>query len=295
NVTSAFRGWSVQWQMQFNNIGENVSKAVWINETLPFNMTFQDDNSTQCSIDYSGDGNNITRTIIGWTTNGYEISYKFSNVTVGNHSFVINCTMNDTAILDNYLTNNVTLNWTENQGLIHRDNATIYIPPIDFRKVANVTTVGPNDYVQWTIYFDNYFGSTIDTIWINETLPFNMTYQDDNSTQCSIDYSGDGNNVTRTITGWTANGYEISFKFTNVTNGPHLFVINCTVNSTLSFTILTNNATLECTEEIDPLLTTASVSVIPEYSDLFIPIVIILAIAAIIQRRRYLKNITNKI
>jgi hypothetical protein len=103
NLTSAFRGWSVQWQIQFNNIGENVSKAVWINETLPFNMTFQDDNSTQCSIDFSGDGNNITRTIIGWTANGYEIIYKFSNVTVGNHSFVINCTVNDTAVLDNYL------------------------------------------------------------------------------------------------------------------------------------------------------------------------------------------------
>jgi hypothetical protein len=290
NVTSGFRGAALQWVIQFNNIGENISNTVWINDTIPFNMTFVDDNSSQCSIEYSGDDKNVTRTIIGWTDKGYNISYKFTNMTVGNHSFAINCTVNDTAILDKYLTNNVTLDWSENSGPIHRDNATIYVPPMDFKKSANVTQISPDDWVQWTINFDNYFGGPLNTVWINETLPFDMTYQSDNSSQCSIDYSGDDKNVTRTIIGWGANGYEISYKFTNVTVGSHIFVINCTINSTINSTSLTNLANLECYNLGEPLFASASVSVIPEFSHIMIPMLLLIIINIISRRKKSKKN-----
>jgi uncharacterized repeat protein (TIGR01451 family) len=205
---------------------------------------------------------------------------------------VINCTVNDTAVLDRYLTNNVTLDWTENQGLIHRDNATIYVPPIDFRKAVNVTEVSPGGWVQWSIYFDNYLGSTIDTIWINETLPNNMTYQSDNSTQCSIKYSGDSKNVTKTIIGWTKNGYEISYKFTNVTSGMHYFVINCSVNNTVDYDVLTNNVTFECSEDFDTLFASESVSIIPEFTNIFVPIFFFF-IAIIITKPKIIINSVN--
>jgi hypothetical protein len=258
-------------------------------------MSFQGDNATQCSFDYSGDGKNVTRILHGWSVKGYEISYKFTNVTVGFHEFAINCTVNSSAPLNEYIKNDVTLNWIENNGILHNSNATIYVPPIRFGIDSNRTQVEPNLTIQWRIYFENYIGSNIPVVWINETLPFDMVYNSDNSSECSIKYSGDSKNITKFFTGWTSNGFEINFEFTNVTPGSHYFVINCTINSSISSWQLINNATLECSNLAETIFDFNSVSVIPEYKQLLIPILIIIVLNIILipQRIRMRRKSTS--
>jgi hypothetical protein len=115
-----------------------------------------------------------------------------------------------------------------------------------------------------------------------------MTYVSDNSAQCSVLYSGVTTNVVRTITGWTANGYEISYEFTNIPAGSHWFIVNCTANSSIDAKNLTNQVTLE-EEGQEYTLTGIAEVIISEFSGAIMPVLfaLIVPIALISRRRKF--------
>jgi len=288
NGTTFMRGEDFQWRIYFSNVGENTSNVTWLNETLPFGTTFVDDNSTQLAIDYSGSAANVSRNIVGWTSEGYEIQYSFYNVTVANYTFVINCTVNSTAETGTWVTNNLTFHWEENPGYTRFANASVYISPFRVEKNANVSVAYTGGAVGWTIWFNNTGDSTLDTVWLNETLPFNMTYVSDNATQHAIGYSGEAANLTRSITGWTADGYGITYEFRNVTPGVHVFVVNTTVNSSATPQYLNNSVSLEWGEPDINSLANASVTSaeIPEFSDMVLPVMALIITFIVIKRKK---------
>lgn len=169
--SKAVPGIWIQWNITFNNIGELNSSTVWINETLPFNTTYLSDDAGSLL----GNGAlSFTRTIIGWTPSGYNISYEFANVTVGDHCFHINSTVNSTAGRPDALTNRYILDWEENPGKPLIRFAEIVLgfdtqPPELTGLNDNPDPQNAGDYVEITIYVIDDF--MVDTVWVNITYP----------------------------------------------------------------------------------------------------------------------------
>ena len=82
-------------------------------------------------------------------------------------------------------------------------------PSILVTKSVDKEFASPGDILKYTIYFNNIGSQAAETVWINDSLPPEVTYLSDSSaTELGVK-TGDYN--------WT---------FTNVVPGIHYFVIN---------------------------------------------------------------------
>ena len=190
------RGDAVQYVVYFNNTGDRTAGHVWINDTLPADVIY--DNASSSEGTKTGDYN--------WT---------FSNVTPGVHYFVINCTVADTAIPGEIITNNVYCDFNNSADMMPRSYASANIrvksPHIEVVKTADKEICSPGDSLAYTIYFNNTGETKAETVWINDTLPSYVQYLNDNSSQI-----GGSRNDT-------------NYVFHNVSVGNHWFIMNVTV------------------------------------------------------------------
>jgi uncharacterized repeat protein (TIGR01451 family) len=90
-------------------------------------------------------------------------------------------------------------------------------------KVVDKIFAQAGEDLQYTIFFNNLGGVAAETVWINDTLPPEVTYVSDSSASEGGVKTGDHN--------WT---------FSNVSPGLHSFVINVTLNPGANGTIVRN-------------------------------------------------------
>ncbi len=215
--TAVDSGDSVQYTVYFNNTGDRTAGHVWINDSIPADMVYVDDNASSIEGVRTGDDYN-------WT---------FSNVAPGTHYFVINCTVSDSAIPGEVMRNEVYCDFNSSAGMMPRSHAhadvRVKSPVISVEKTVDKSTCVPGDVLQYRIYFNNTGETKADTVWINDTLPSYLDYLSDNSSQM----------------GGTAIGTE--YIFHNVSVGTHWFVINATVKDAPDNTNISNYVHLDYT------------------------------------------------
>ncbi len=207
---------NVQYVVYFNNTGDRNAGHVWINDSIPADMIYGDDNASSIEGVRTGDYN--------WT---------FSNVAPGVHYFVINCTVSDSAIPGEVMRNEVYCDFNSSAGMMPRSYAhadvRVKSPVISVEKAVDKPIYVPGDILQYRIYFNNTGDTRAETVWINDTLPSYLDYLSDNSSQV-------GGNATGT-----------DYVFHNVPIGVHWFVINATVKDAPDNTNISNYVHLDYT------------------------------------------------
>lgn len=258
--TSAAPGEQVTYTIFYNNTGYGKAKNVWINDTLPDGVTF---NSS--SKDYTSKNGNTYRWFF------HNVPQKSKN------SLDIIVKVNDTVEDQATLTNFVTLNYTNEEGVWQQGSDsnvsfTISRPVITVVKTVDKSEAQPGDWLNYTIYYNNTGSANAAHVWVNDTLPDYVTFQ-----SSSEPYE-------------SQNGSTYVWHFTDVEPGSHSFTITVTVDLDVPPGItLINWAFLNYTTQnsygLEESWDSAS-TYIPEFQDVILPIITILAVFVFVRRRR---------
>jgi uncharacterized repeat protein (TIGR01451 family) len=204
-----------RYTIYFNNTGDRDTNVVWINDTLPSKITFSghDADRSPSSSPFFTDFNQIGKTLF----------FEFQDVPQGVHSFNITVKLNSDVNLGEIITNWVFCNFTNHLlEMMPESSASASFEVLEAPRIPNIRVVKcvdksnvlPGDKLQYTFYFNNTGLGLAGTVWINETLPAEVTYLSDSSVTESGIKTGD-----------------YTWVFTNVAPGNHLFVLNVSVGS----------------------------------------------------------------
>ncbi|MFQ6128958.1 MAG: hypothetical protein ACE5QW_08670, partial [Thermoplasmata archaeon] len=150
----------------FNNTGSAAADNLLVNITLPNGISYLSDNSA----------------LEGGTKIG-DYNWSFSSVSLGNHHFNITTlveigldngtflNINTTAIFSN-----INQIWFQERGT---DATLLVVAPImEVRKSSNTSFVVPGETVDFTIDLRNIGGANSKDVWVNDTLPENLSLID---------------------------------------------------------------------------------------------------------------------
>ncbi|MFH0816441.1 MAG: hypothetical protein V1934_06470 [Methanobacteriota archaeon] len=217
NVDRAFAspGDLLTYTVSFANTG-SVPSIVRIVDDLPLGVSyFTDDAATISGV--------ITLASKG--TSGQRLWFNFTNVQPGPHSFNVVVQIRTNVTAGTILVNNALLNYTAENGhefAGSRDNATTIVSDMVVVKSASRPSVGPGDFLNFTIWFNNTGNMTCSYVWINDTLPAWTTYVTD--TAASLGYT-----FTRTV----GVGF-VRYAFRNISaNSFNSFTIALRVNASV--------------------------------------------------------------
>ncbi|MCJ2563480.1 MAG: DUF11 domain-containing protein, partial [Candidatus Thermoplasmatota archaeon] len=184
----------------------------------------------------------------------------------------VNDTVDDLAVLGN----SVTLNYTNDDGVWQSGSDsnvsfTCSRPIISVVKTVDKSEALPGDTLVYTIYYNNTGSGNAAHVWVNDTLPNNVTYQ-----TSSEPYE-------------SQNGNTYIWHFTDIAPGSHTFTITVTVDLNVPPGItLVNWAFLNYTTQNSYGLEGSSDSAmtyIPEFQDLVMPLLTIFLVFIIVRRR----------
>ncbi|MCK4758177.1 MAG: DUF11 domain-containing protein, partial [Thermoplasmata archaeon] len=222
NQTYALPGETVFYTIWFNNTGSANASYVWINDTLPIEVTYVSDNATDVP-GYASSGDS-----------GQSLWFNFTNVAPGNYSFDIVVQLNDSLLPGTSFLNWASLEYVQINGLRYgpyNDSALVIVlegPYIDIVKVVSQTTVNTGEIISYIIYFNNTGNGNAATVWLNDTLPAGVVYNSSNFPFTSTD------------------GTTYYWVFTNVANGSNnLLVINVLVTNETNLADMINTVTCE--------------------------------------------------
>jgi len=165
-VASAIRakaGDRYAYHLWFNNTGTGSAGRVWINDSLPSQLTLQSSNSTPPGT-YTGDYN--------WT---------WSSVGPGEHELMINVSVGGSVNQVAWIRNLATLSFTDEKGHLWPGQAS-YADVIMNGPLVDLTLssepavrVHTNETVVYTVNLTN-TGDPAQTLWLNDTMPANFTF-----------------------------------------------------------------------------------------------------------------------
>ena len=253
NVLTASPGDFVQYTIYYNNTGDAVSKVAWINDTLPAGVTY-----------YSS-------SVPPFSSSGNTYRWRFTNIPAGApRSLTIVAQVNANAQDSTPQVNTVFGNYTDQLGRwmeksVSWANFTCRRPMIKVEKTASPSNTVPGAIVTYTIYFNNTGSANAFRVWINDTLPSDVTYL--------------GASVAPSS--WSGQTYR--WIFANVVPGAHSFTITVQINNPAYSSILVNWVFLNYTTQSGYKLEESNASatvIIPEFQDVIVPIAIPLIIFA---------------
>jgi len=258
--TSAAPGEKVTYTVYFNNTGSVSAKNVWINDTIPDGVTFDESSTPHTS------------------KSGNTYRWRYANIPRKfEKSLTISVLVNDTVSDQTILTNFVTLNYTNPDGVWQPGSDsnvsfTVSRPVITVVKTVDKSEAQPGDWLNYTIYYNNSGSANAAHVWVNDTLPDNVTFQ-----SSSDPYESQ-----------TGNTYV--WHFTDIAPGSHTLTITVTVDLDVPPGItLVNYAFLNYTTQNSYGLEGSSDSAstyIPEFQDMVMPLATMLAVFGLIRRRK---------
>jgi uncharacterized repeat protein (TIGR01451 family) len=257
--TSAAPGEEVTYTLYYNNTGSSKARRVWLNDTLPDGVTFVDSSKAPDSV------------------NGNTYRWYFGTVPrKSENSITITVRVNDTVGDGANLTNSVTLNYTNENGVWQTGSdsqvsLTVSRPVISIVKTVDKPIALPGEQLIYTIYYNNTGSANAAHVWVNDTLPNNVTFVSSSELYESQ----------------TGNTYV--WHFTDVAPGAHSFTITVTVDLGTQSGNLVNWAFLNYTTQNEYGLEESSDSAltyIPEFQDMILPIIVVIAVFALVRRRR---------
>jgi uncharacterized repeat protein (TIGR01451 family) len=247
NTGTGAPGDLITYTIYYNNTGDGISKDIWINDTLPSEVTFVSSSETP----------------VGSSGNTYY--WEFTNAAPGSsNSFTVTVKVNDGltdgAQFNNFVRSDYTdvfrqpMEWSSS-------NKTMVVerPVITVSKIADVTDAGPGDTITYTIYYNNTGNGTAAHVWVNDTIPIFTTFS-----SSSVPFESQF-------------GLTYVFHFYDVAPGANSFTISVTVNMTAPDGIdLVNLAVLDYTTINDyPLERSSDTALVhvPEFDAFLIPII----------------------
>ena len=252
NTGTGAPGDLITYTIYYNNIGDGISKDIWINDTLPSEVTFVSSSETP----------------VGSSGNTYY--WEFTNAAPGSsNSFTVTVRANDGLTDGTPFNNYVELDYTDvfRQPMEwSSSNKTMVVerPVITVTKVSDVADAGIGDTITYTIYYNNTGNGTAGHVWVNDTIPIFTTFQ-----SSSVPYESQA-------------GLTYVFHFTDVTPGSNSFTISVTVNMTAPDGIdLVNLAVLDYTTVNEhPLESSSDTAIVhvPEFEAFLIPIISVVVI-----------------
>ncbi len=209
--SEAYPGDTLHYEINFNNTAAGCAKQVWVIDNIPVGTTYKSASPTYYSM-----SNN-------------KIIWYFENYCPGKKIIYLTVTANTDLADGLVLNNSAELQFNDANGNLYPKlyswaETTIIKPHFMVNKTAYQLTADPGDIVEYTIKLINDGNGSASQIWINDTIPSNMTY------------------VSATPAYTSFIGNVISWYFTNVAPGEYLITLKLQVDvGTLDGTILKNN------------------------------------------------------
>jgi len=189
NVTRARVGDTFAYSVYFNNSGTGLAGKVWINDTLPSELTY------------------VTSDLAYSSVSGTTYTWILSNVTIGGHRLEIDVNVPGTSTAASWVQTHASLAYTDASGHPLPDlasNSSVFLngPQIGLT-VSSVpsSAVHSNESVTYTIGMQN-AGDAAAQIWVNDTLPASFGYD--------TDTAGTLGGATSVV------GSEVRFHFSNM-------------------------------------------------------------------------------
>ena len=206
------------YTLYYNNTGNSTSPTVWINETLPAEVAY------------------ISSTVPPDILVGQSVCWVFNNVTPGNYFITLTVQIIGNLTLGTVLNN--TVYFMFDPVLIpdyYYANTTIGDgPSFWLLKTVDKAFGEPGEILTYTIEFFNNGTESADYVWINETLPIQVTYISNSA------------GLLPEFNGISFLGQEIFFAFVNVPLGSHSFEVTVQIDqSAQDGIVLSNYATCE--------------------------------------------------
>ncbi len=207
NVAQAKRGDAFTYTLFYNNTGTGPAGRVWVNDTLPAQLTFQSSTPNP---------NSVAGGTYGWA---------FTNVAVGPHRIDISVRVSSSVSGVAYIPNTATLAFSDAKGYMWpAKTSTAYVVtngPVLSLSASSLPAnwVHSNETVVDTITIVN-TGDAANRLWVNATLPTGLAYLSDTAASLGGTKSTSGNRVL--------------FNFTNMPSGtstPIRWSFNMTVNA----------------------------------------------------------------
>ena len=251
------------YTIYYNNTNTGRANHVWVNDTLPAQVTFQ-----SSSVAPSGNAGQVYR-------------WHFTNVNPNTqNSFTITVTVNDGTGNGVVLVNRADLEYADQlnrkmAGSSAWRNVTVQRPVITVAKIADKKTAVPGDTILYTIFYNNTGSANAQHVWINDTLPTDVTFQSSSVPPTSF------------------SGQVYRWHFTNVAPGAHSFTITVRVNANPTSSVLVNwvflNYTTQNGHKLEESRSSWTTSV-PEFSDFALVAVVPLVLFGIRRLRRAKKE-----
>ncbi len=253
NKATAAPGDQIVYTVYYNNTDTGRANHVWINDTLPAQVTF------------------VSSSVTPTGSSGQTYRWQFTNVDPStNNLFTITVKVNDGTGNGVVLVNTAALNYTDQLNRMMTAsaswrNVTVWRPVITVAKIGDKRTALPGDTIVYTIYYNNTGFAAAAHVWINDTLPRDVTFL-----SSSVPPSG-------------SSGQRYFWHFTNVGVGAHSFTISVRVNLNATSSALVNWVFLNYTSQNSYKLEQSSASfttMIPEFADVaaaavLVPVILI--------------------
>ena len=171
NVPSVHRarvGEGFAFTLYYNNSGTGPAENVWINDTLPAELTF------------------VTSSIPYTSLSGATYTWALADVSVGDHALEIDVTVPGSSVSASWVENQATLAYADTSG--HAlpglaSNATVFLngPELTLTVTSSPASgVHSNETVTYTIGIQN-TGDAAAEIWLNDTMPATFGYGTDDA------------------------------------------------------------------------------------------------------------------
>ncbi|MBI4999910.1 MAG: DUF11 domain-containing protein [Euryarchaeota archaeon] len=231
NRTSAPPGGRINYTIWYNNTGSSMALYVWINDTFDPNTVYISDSAPVPPV-----------------INGNKYSWKVFRVMPGSNYFNITVQVINGAAGGTIIGNLAAAEYTNSNNVKHSGasnsnvvNTSVINTRIDVAKTVDKPISDPGKSLTYTIYFNNTGTDVANNVWINETLPLDVTYVAQTT----------ASNATHTLVSWGVSGRYLWFNFSNVQPGNHWFTIIATVNSgTPDGTWMDNYVNLNYTDDV---------------------------------------------
>ena len=265
NRVTAAPGDLITYTVYYNNTDTGRANHVWVNDTLPAQVTFVGSSATPT-------GNS-----------GQTYAWHFTNIgPTTSNLFTVTVRVNDNVPNGAVLVNRAVLEYTDqlNRKMTGSSawwNVTISRPVITVAKIGDKKTALPGDTIVYTIFYNNTGSANAAHVWINDTLANDVTF------------------LSSSVPWTSRSGQTYRWHFTNVAPGAHGFTISVRVNLNATSSTLVNWVFLNYTTENSYPLSGSSASwtvSIPEFSDLAFVAIVPLVVLGVRRVRR--RNVGKK-
>ena len=232
SATTAEPGDLITYTIHYNNTGSAMALYTWINDTFDPNLAYVSD----------------TAPVVP-AVNGNTYSWEIPGINTGNNFFTVTVRVLDgtpggfiipnQALAEFTNEDNIKLDYVSASNIV---NITIQNTLINVGKTVDHGITDGLKLLTYTLYFNNTGSDNANYVWVNDTLPAEVSYVSDTSTT----------SPTAAPHYWSKSifGRNCRFIFRNVNPGLHMFQITVQVHSgTPDGTYLLNNVTLDYTDD----------------------------------------------